>query len=230
MKAPCPLPLSEAWSPVGYQVVQISEESRPAAPKPAQVPAPPQPRSPLGYQIVKVAEESPPVELPIHLRTPRLRRRLTEQPKSGSNMAPFVAIGGACFLGFLIIASVVVSRTTAPHMQGQMADGRWRAEAVIPAAFKDDLGGPPPFEPRQAALPLPAPKEKKENAAACPVEPADGDCVKCAPGGGAPGRETFGTSVQFVRNPQEAFRLARDERKLACLLHVAGNFEDSRFT
>jgi len=225
MKVPCPLPLSEAWSPVGYQVVQISEESRPAAPKPAQVPA--QPRSPMGYQIVKVAEESPPIELPVHLRTPRLRRRLTEEPKSGSNMAPFVAIGGACFLGFLIIASVVVSRTTAPQTQGQMADGRWRLEAVIPAEFKDDLGGPPPLEPRQAALPVPAPKEK---AAAGPVEPAGGDCVKCGPGGGAPGRETFGTSVQFVRNPQEAFRLAHDERKLACLLHVAGNFEDSRFT
>jgi hypothetical protein len=43
-------------------------------------------------------------------------------------------------------------------------------------------------------------------------------------------RETFGTSVQFVRNPAQAARIAGKERKLMLLLHVSGNFEESRFT
>jgi hypothetical protein len=42
--------------------------------------------------------------------------------------------------------------------------------------------------------------------------------------------ETFGTQVEFVRNPQVASKMAREEGKLTFLLHVSGNFEDSRFT
>ena len=43
-------------------------------------------------------------------------------------------------------------------------------------------------------------------------------------------RETFGTAVAFARNPLEAARLARAERKLTFILHVSGNFEEARFT
>jgi hypothetical protein len=43
-------------------------------------------------------------------------------------------------------------------------------------------------------------------------------------------RETFGTAVSFARNPTEAFQAATDERKLAFVLHVSGNFEEARFT
>ena len=42
--------------------------------------------------------------------------------------------------------------------------------------------------------------------------------------------ETFGTSVQFVRNPPEAARMAAAQHKLTFLLHVSGNFEDAGFT
>jgi hypothetical protein len=45
-----------------------------------------------------------------------------------------------------------------------------------------------------------------------------------------PETENFGTQVQFVRNPHEANRRARADRKLSMVLHVSGNFEDSRFT
>jgi hypothetical protein len=41
---------------------------------------------------------------------------------------------------------------------------------------------------------------------------------------------TFGTTVQFVRNPAEAGRLAAKEHKLMLVLHVSGNFEEARFT
>jgi hypothetical protein len=43
-------------------------------------------------------------------------------------------------------------------------------------------------------------------------------------------KETFGTAVGFVRNPEEAGRLAGKQRKLMLVLHVSGNFEDPRFT
>ena len=43
-------------------------------------------------------------------------------------------------------------------------------------------------------------------------------------------RESFGTAVEFVRNPSEAGRVADRQHKLTFLLHVSGNFEDSCFT
>jgi hypothetical protein len=42
--------------------------------------------------------------------------------------------------------------------------------------------------------------------------------------------DKLGTSVDFVRNPTEANRLAQHTGKLAFILHVAGNFEESGFT
>ena len=44
------------------------------------------------------------------------------------------------------------------------------------------------------------------------------------------GSEKLGTSVDFVRNPTEANRLAQHTGKLTFILHVAGNFEESGFT
>ncbi len=41
---------------------------------------------------------------------------------------------------------------------------------------------------------------------------------------------SFGTRVKFVSSPSEAARIARQEQKLVFVLHVSGNFEDSRFT
>jgi hypothetical protein len=43
-------------------------------------------------------------------------------------------------------------------------------------------------------------------------------------------RETFGTTVEFVRSPSEAARIAGKKHKLTLLLHVSGNFEEGRFT
>jgi hypothetical protein len=42
--------------------------------------------------------------------------------------------------------------------------------------------------------------------------------------------ETFGTSVEFVASPAEAYRRAKQNDKLVFLLHVSGNFEESGFT
>ena len=42
--------------------------------------------------------------------------------------------------------------------------------------------------------------------------------------------DKLGTSVDFVRNPTEANRLAQHTGRLTFILHVAGNFEESGFT
>jgi hypothetical protein len=40
----------------------------------------------------------------------------------------------------------------------------------------------------------------------------------------------YGTSVTFLDSPTEAARQALKKRKLLFVLHVAGNFEDDKFT
>jgi|SRR5437588_7376765 len=42
--------------------------------------------------------------------------------------------------------------------------------------------------------------------------------------------ENYGTQVSFAPSPAEAARQAAKERKLLFTLHIAGNFEESRFT
>jgi hypothetical protein len=46
----------------------------------------------------------------------------------------------------------------------------------------------------------------------------------------APARGHFGTAVDFVDDPTEAARQALRDRKLLFVIHVAGDFKDSKFT
>jgi hypothetical protein len=45
----------------------------------------------------------------------------------------------------------------------------------------------------------------------------------------APDCETL-PATKFARDPMQAARLARDEHKLMLVLHISGNFEESKFT
>jgi hypothetical protein len=45
-----------------------------------------------------------------------------------------------------------------------------------------------------------------------------------------PACEISAVSVEFARDPMEAARQAREEHKLMFVLHVSGNFEESKFT
>ena len=42
--------------------------------------------------------------------------------------------------------------------------------------------------------------------------------------------EQIGTNVLFVKNPVEAFKKAKDEKKLVFMVHLSGNLEDKEFT
>jgi hypothetical protein len=54
----------------------------------------------------------------------------------------------------------------------------------------------------------------------------------CPAGAGAcaAGGTHYGTALDFVDDPTEAARQALRDRKLLFVLHIAGNFEDSKFT
>ena len=41
---------------------------------------------------------------------------------------------------------------------------------------------------------------------------------------------SYGTQIDFLTSPAEAAKLAKKEGKLVFILHVSGNFEDSKFT
>ena len=41
---------------------------------------------------------------------------------------------------------------------------------------------------------------------------------------------SFGTAIQWAKDPEEAHRLAERESKLVYILHLSGNFEKSQFT
>jgi hypothetical protein len=41
---------------------------------------------------------------------------------------------------------------------------------------------------------------------------------------------SYGTQIDFLDSPTEAAKQAKKEGKLVFILHVSGNFEDSKFT
>jgi hypothetical protein len=217
MEVPCPVPLSEAWSPVGYQVVQVSEEKKlPVDGGPPKVKGRAA-RSPLGYRVNVVADE----DIPLPPR-PKLQWSLKRNPprtKPALIWAPIVA-GGFFFLLPVIAIAVAMGNQSQPHppfAQGpvfnpQPMPAPQPPEVVIPEALFKAPANPPAEERPEA--PQPAPKKDQAEVIA-----KEGNAC-----------ETFGTQVEFVRNPQVAARMAREESKLTFLLHVSGNFEDSRFT
>jgi hypothetical protein len=42
--------------------------------------------------------------------------------------------------------------------------------------------------------------------------------------------QQIGTNVLFVKNPVEAFKMAKEEKKLVFMVHLSGNLEDKEFT
>jgi hypothetical protein len=52
----------------------------------------------------------------------------------------------------------------------------------------------------------------------------------CKAPGGKGAHDTYGTSVDFLDDPPGAAQQALRDKKLLFVLHVAGNFEDDKFT
>lgn len=201
MHVPCPVPLSQPWSPAGYQVVPLAGEPLPPPPRREK----PAPRSPIGYRVVVVADEKVPVR-PREDKPRGLRRR---HPRSSSLAIwlPIAAIGALVLVPVVALSGLMLSR---PQAQGQVP-----ANAVAQVQVPAEL-----LEAKAPAAPQP------EQPALAPEEPRPGDGAPPV----AAARENFGTAVQFARNAQEAVRLAKEQGKLTMFLHVSGNFENDKFT
>jgi len=247
MEVPCPVPLTKPWSPVGYQVVELTDKNSPAQ-QPAQVillePAAKPlaknaiPRSPVGYRVVTVADDivSVPQKEPGLVRGTRLRAddiRLLMPRRRTSPWAiwvPIATVAAVLSVPALSLA-LLLSQAQSRH-QRQMA-AAVAPEAVVPDAIRANA----PAE-KKAAEPavanidavVAAPPLCDNNAADIAGDPFDG--AHQAKPAQPPRRdhEGFETRVHFVRNPQEAARLAKQEHKLTFILHLSGNFEDPGFT
>src|SRR5262249_33595545 len=83
-------------------------------------------------------------------------------------------------------------------------------------------GSPPRVDPAPEA---PADPFAPANKGACNAPGQSSPLAKSAPSHGR-----YGTAVDFVDDPTEAAREALQQKKLLFVLHVAGNFEDDKFT
>ncbi len=101
--------------------------------------------------------------------------------------------------------------------------------AVVPAPPVADEPEVPPLPPiadgpalglvilkqKEGPEPAPAPAGVK------PIAPEEKPATCAA---------NLGTRIPFVKDPPEAFQLARKERKLVLMIHLSGNFEEKEFT
>jgi hypothetical protein len=118
---------------------------------------------------------------------------------------------------------------------GGLVLGLMPATAAQPLAATPAEPPPPDTADAPAAIapaappapPAPAP------ARAAPLDPFNDPAPgrePARPPAHAAGCARFGTAVDFVDDPTEAARQALRDKKLLFVLHVAGNFEDAKFT
>jgi hypothetical protein len=220
MQVSCPVPLESPWSPVGYQVVEVAVEQPDrilAAKTNGRTPRP-LPRSPLGYRVSLVAEEEPVLAAPRTRTSVRPVKRSSPRQRDPAMLWVAIAVGVFCIvpvIGLLVMMAAPASarRRELVHLPVAPANVAQAPQVVLP-------------EPAQLVNVQEEPAPEDENVVAEGAEPAE----KVGAAVALPECETFGTTVSFVRNPAEAARLARAENKLTFLLHVSGNFEESRFT
>jgi hypothetical protein len=239
MHVPRLVPLQSPWSPVGYQVVEVTD---PSAPTPVVTPGPlPEPLlfppSPEDYAVVVAEEKSPRPTVLIK------RRARMPAPRPARKTNPYIvwgSVGAGAFgiLALMLILAIVRAGDDEP------GNGPLRAVFAAPRGRQVQIPEVGMVKvPKDIAVEKPvAPMKQVEKpvvviaaGAALPALPEVPFCDKdgCKierPAGAHPDRETFGTAVEFARNPLEAARAAGEERKLTSMLHVSGNFEEARFT
>jgi hypothetical protein len=245
MEVPCPVPLSEPWSPVGYQVVEILDEKPESPDQPPQVilaepwsqrtDTPRVPRSPIGYRVAVVADEIVPVAKPAKPRWDDEPRTivLPYRPRRRNPVELWIPLGAVGCL--VLLPALALMMITSPHRPVQPAGpvaivlpqniAAQQQEAVVPDAIRAQpvAAQPADLAPAGNEARLAKNVERSRDAAgearpddAAPRPRPEGDC--------------FQTAVEFVRNPQEACRLANADDKLTFILHLSGNFEDPGFT
>jgi hypothetical protein len=224
---------------VGYQVVEVAGAGLPVAGLAPNEGKPPDarpalpPSSPVGYTVVVTEKPAAPRTPLVKPTAVRARSRKLSTP---ALLWASIGVGVTCVMGFTLLLAVLRASDEAP------------AQGPIPALFAVKRGPVVNIPeagivklPREVAAEKPAVPAKDNGPAlaavapAFPGLPAAPACDKEACNVNRPDmaprdRETFGTTVEFVRNPLEAARVAGLENKLTFILHVSGNFEEARFT
>jgi hypothetical protein len=157
------------------------------------------------------------------------------------SVIPWQSIAGGGGLALLVLASLAAAWVVANTHRAQSA-----AKPVHSAAESDKTGseatrcsqgsataregGAGQFQAPSLAA---GAKAAAREAPVSPPPPAktDDEPFASAPATrNCPTADTYGTQVKFLASPAEAAAQARKDGKLLFVLHVSGNFEDSRFT
>ncbi|HEV2950100.1 MAG TPA: hypothetical protein VGX70_22165 [Gemmataceae bacterium] len=163
---------------------------------------------------------------------------------------PIVGVAGV-IAGLFVIGSVLAVWTASRPMSSIKANMAALSPSQQGAGVSPDANIPDDLDlsSDDTASPAAAKGRGEDNPLATPDYPSpavtypesDGRVIALAP---APGMaderksrpepacetETSVESVEFAKDPMEAARLAREEHKLTFVLHVSGNFEESKFT
>jgi len=183
------------------------------------------PWSPLGYQVVEVEEKIPATEVDRQPDRPSPESETAEPPP-----LPWALPG---YRVVEVAEEASPEPAPRPSRRADAARGS-RLEKPRPLARWGPVAGGVFFLLAAVigvvALRLPAATRD----AGDETRPAENGLfgeVRCdAREGRGAARETFGTAVEFVRNPAEAARIADKEQKLTFLLHVSGSFDDEGLT
>jgi hypothetical protein len=82
----------------------------------------------------------------------------------------------------------------------------------------------------------PAPPRGQEDAEPAPDAVDEAPAFNAGPGQFVADNRLFadcqqiGTNVKFMRDPPEAFKRAKAEKKMVFMVHLSGNLEDKEFT
>jgi hypothetical protein len=181
----------------------------------------PSPAIPVGI-LVSISDSS-------RKRGPRLR---TPKPP-GPPRVPLrhVAIMFGAFAAFTLLACAVLAVAAAPPVATtpQVSSPALAATpAALPAAAATAEAEPVlvelTLEPEREA-----PREKLRVLPRYPETPAEPP-AEVLPAKPKVCATKLGTQINFIADPPEAFRLAREQKKLVFMIHLSGNFEDTEFT
>ena len=190
-----------------------------------------QPRAILLGILVSVSESSP--------------KKRTRAAKAPPGEAPVLrripwcgvlVVASAAWTFSLVLVALLWGRSESRAAQGPLQFIQ-AAPVVAPAALPGgDVFMPAVLEVEEDVPPLPpgpAPLDGKlvqlrprgealPEVAVEPEEPAGPRPAVCA--------ANLGTRIEFIKDPPEAFKLARREKKLVFMIHLSGNFEEKEFT
>jgi hypothetical protein len=163
---------------------------------------------------------------------------------------PALLVAGCAVWTFTLVGIACFANRPEPRASEPRQVAVNFAPAAIPAPAPVVAPEVPPMPPEDPAPPVaqvpvePAPVPPDPPAEAPPlpilVPPAEVEIVRppeapvllpeLPPEKPAVCAANLGTNIPFVKDPPEAFKQARKEKKLVFMIHLAGNFEDTQFT